>query len=404
MFSIQTISSLKPMNKKGTILLLLASGLFFFLSGVHWLTVPLFLLAGVVYLLRHLRIPEKLEKHKWLKTAGIFVGVFILAIVFRVFFIEIFSIPSGSMEDTLIPGDKVMVNKLAYGPKLPASPYEIPWLNLVWYLRAKADVNLDSAYWKYRRLNGFGNIKRNDVMVFIHPLWSGRNNFFIKRCVALPGDTLEIQNGNVNVNGQLLPEPGQVKRLYRVWPGNPRLFYRIADSLKINNQGMHLTRESDQSVKLLLTTKQKEQLLKPDLIDSIRAEICPGNPDHWVYPKDSIFIWTIDHFGPLIIPFKGMNIRLNHSTWLLYKRTIDRLEQEKQEERNGFYYLNGILTDHYAFQHDYYFMLGDNRNNSIDSRYWGFVPEENIVGKASLVLFSNDWEGFKWKRIFKSIH
>ncbi len=148
-----------------------------------------------------------MKARKWVKTIFTFTGIFVIAILFRVFVIEIYSIPSGSMEDTLHPGDKVLVNKLVYGPKLPSSPYDIPWVNLIWYLQANASANIDSVYWQHRRLKGFSTIKRADVMVFSHPLWGGRNNFFIKRCVALPGDTLAIESGRVKINGRFLPEP-----------------------------------------------------------------------------------------------------------------------------------------------------------------------------------------------------
>ena len=171
-------------------------------------------------------------KRKLLKNFLFITVIFITAILFRLFCIEIYSIPSGSMENTLLPGDKVLVNKLAYGPKLPMSPYDIPWVNLVWFLQAGASANPASVYWDYRRLPGFSAIKRGDVMVFSHPLWGGRNNFFIKRCMALPGDTLEITDGRVKINGQSLPEPACTKKVYEFWPDTSRQFSLLADSLR----------------------------------------------------------------------------------------------------------------------------------------------------------------------------
>lgn len=392
------------MSSKGTILFLAAIGFSLFLGGVYWLAVPLCLLSIAGYLSLRFGIKEKLGKQKWLTTTGTLLGVFVLAILLRVFFIEVFSIPSSSMEDSLLPGDKVLVSKLAYGPRLPVSPYEIPWINLIWYLQEKPDINSDSVYWKYKRLQGINGIRRNDVMVFVHPLWGGRNNFFIKRCVGLPGDTLVIENGIIKVNGQSLAEPAQLKRLYHVWTDNPESLFQIAHSLGINSSGKYLPVSRDEPVELLLTNEQKEQLQKINDVDSVRIKALRRTPNQWVYPKNRAFGWTIDQYGPLIIPSKGMTIELSPVNYQLYQRTINSQEQGKLEEKNMHYYLDGILVNCYTFQHDYYFMMGDNRNNSNDSRYWGFVPEENVVGKANLILFSNDGEGLRWRRFFKIIH
>jgi len=342
-------------------------------------------------------------KRKLLKNFLFITVIFITAILFRLFCIEIYSIPSGSMENTLLPGDKVLVNKLAYGPKLPMSPYDIPWVNLVWFLQAGASANPDSVYWDYRRLPGFSAIKRSDVMVFSHPLWGGRNNFFIKRCMALPGDALAIEGGKVTINGQLLPEQDCIKMVYEVWPDTSRQFSPLADSLGIQLFGHFARSRESGSLEILLTEAQKNRLLESGGIDSLRIKTSPPDSTHWVHPENRDFAWTIDDYGPLVIPFQGMTIELNHRNFLLYARTINRLEKVKLEKKEGLYYIDGEPAKQYVFRQNYYFMLGDNRHNSNDSRYWGVVPEENITGKATLVLFNYHHRKFNRQRILKKL-
>jgi len=127
---------------------------------------------------------------KYLSRIFILIEIFFFAICIRIFFIEVYSIPSSSMKNTFVPGDKVLVNKLAYGPKLPESPYDIPWVNLLWYLKEQISGIHKTTKWGYKRLNGFTKIRRHQVMIFAHPLLGGSKNYFIKRCAGLPGDTL----------------------------------------------------------------------------------------------------------------------------------------------------------------------------------------------------------------------
>lgn len=270
--------------------------------------------------------------------------VFISVVVFNLFCFELYSIPSGSMEYTLLPGDKVLVNKLAYGPKLPASPYDIPWINLGWYFLGGQHTNPDSIYWKYKRLKGFAEIKHGDVVVFSHPLLEDRNNYFIKRCIALPGDTLQIINGKVKINAGFLDEQPTIKMV-------------------------------------------------PVVYDST----------HTVYPYHPDIRWSLNEYGPIVVPYKGMQIRLNKEALQLYYNVIKDHEPVHANWKNEVFRNNEKTAGFYTFQNNYFFMLGDNRNNSNDSRYWGFLPEKDINGKATVVLFNFLDGKFLTNRFFKRI-
>lgn len=372
-------------------------------SQIFWLS-GFVLLAGILWFIfiSKLRFILWIKKKTWLSSILSLFMVFVVAISIRVFFIEIFAIPSGSMEDTLLVGDKILVTKLNYGPRMPNSPYEIPWLNLFWYLQANAATNTDTIFWKPTRLKGISKVKNGDVIVF-NPPWGKRDNFLIKRCIAIAGDTLEIQNGEIKINNQLFFEPENVKNQYTIWCNNSNALYKQADSLGLNVMGFYDRQHGDREFDLPMNKLGKDRLSGNASIDSIRMKTVENDPTHWVYPKNKEVQWTIDNFGSITIPSVGMTITLNHSNFLVYQRTINKLERMKIEEKDGIFYLNGRHVINYTFKQNYYFMMGDNRHNSQDSRYWGFVPEKNIVGKASIILFSNDLNGFRWNRILKRI-
>lgn len=369
-------------------------------AGLYWLAIAI----GLLYLVLSLFLSELslfvwIRRHSLVSYPLTIVGIFILAISIRVFFIEIFSIPSGSMENTLYPGDKVLVSKLNYGPAMPQSPFEIPWINLVWFLSADKTPSLDSMYWEHKRLNGFSSIKQEDVVVFLHPLWGHRDNYFIKRCVGLPGDTLQIIDGLVFANRKAIVLSELEKQPYIVKVKDLSAFRKITDSLNIEAWGDGSWRNNNY-YGFDMTTLQQKKLTGKSCIDSVYINLVKNDSSQWVNKE---FKWTIDNFGPIIIPKKGMTIQLDTLNYKLYHQTIEQLEKVKIEEKEGLFYLDGIARSTYTFKKDYCFMMGDNRHNSADSRYWGLVPEENIVGKAVVILFSNNYNGFLWRRLLKPI-
>ncbi|MFA5327369.1 MAG: signal peptidase I [Prolixibacteraceae bacterium] len=392
------------MNKKKTKFLIVGIVLLAIITRLMWLVAGVSVVATIYLLLTsdisHLKGHKKI---KWLVSFIAFLSIFFVAISARVFLIEIFAIPSGSMEETLLPGDKILVNKLDYGPRLPYSPYEIPWINLFWFLKANAATNTDTIYWNYNRLRGYSKIRNGDVLVFGHPLWGKRDNYFIKRCIGIAGDTLVIKLGNITINGKPFIEPGHVRKDFTIWYNNRNQLAKLSDSLHINNYGLNHSKEENK-LEIPLFMYQLDALLSSTCIDSIRVKEIPKDPNHWARPERSDFNWTINDYGPITVPYKGMKIELNRTNFMRYWQTIERLEKVKLEERNGRYFLDNQAARDYTFKSNYYFMMGDNRNNSNDSRYWGFVPEENVVGKAVVILFSNNDSGVQWKRILKPIN
>ena len=338
---------------------------------------------------------------KHIKILFYFLSVLIVAIAVRIFLIEIYAIPSGSMADTLLPGDKVLVSKLNYGARLPRSPFEIPWVNLGFYLNKKARSRLDSVWYKYHRIKGFSKVERGDVIVFNKPL--NREIFLIKRCIGLPGDTLQIINGEVFCNHKKMKEAASVKLKYNIRFNNLQRFTCLSDSLHLHKLIVCYKRRST-THRVLLTTEQFQTLKNADCIDTLYISIATPDSVLQTFPHNNSFPWSPENFGSIIIPEKGMQIKLTERNFLLYKSIINSYEGKNLSCKNGEVYNNETAVKQYSFGQNYYFTMGDNRHNSLDSRSWGFVPEEEIVGKAVIILFSKEYGGLRWNRFLKQIN
>jgi signal peptidase I len=331
--------------------------LFPILWGIYWLSGFVFLAALVLWLwIGKLPIFRYVRAKPWLRVPVYLFAIVLLAVWVRIFFFEIYTIPSSSMENTLLPGDRVLVLKLAYGPALPRSPFDIPWFNVLFLVSDKAKQRFQEDWWAFRRLKGLTIPRHNEVMVFRSP--HNRHEFFIKRCVGLPGDTLEIINNQVWLNGinKDLAIASVVKNNYYPWVNE----FMNSDSAAITNP---------------------------------------------VFPYSEFFHWNIGSFGPLIVPRQAMTILLNDSLVALYSDALAEIEgvDLMAVSENAVSPSTGAVMEFYSFQNDYYFLLGDNRNASYDSRYFGFIPEQNIVGKAVLVLFNFRDGNFTNKRWLKKI-
>lgn len=332
------------------------------------------------------------------KYSFIFIIFIVVIINLKLIAFDIFKIPSSSMENTLFPNDVIVVNKLKYGPRLPRSPFDIPLVNMAYYFNDTARKRIKEYWWPYKRLSGMTTIKQGDVMVF-NSTW--RKDFIlVKRCVALPGDTLNIKDTKIYTNNNLFTEPNAVRKNYKFKVKNKTVLYKALDSFSDNT---NLKNSDGKFAEASLTSYQLGHLKKQDYINSVKIQV-----DTFVSEKTFVKLpslkFTFDNMGPITIPNKGLQIVLNKETFSLYEKAINSSEGCKIKQVNNQYYIDGIKVTSYTFKNNYYFMMGDNREGTLDSRRWGFIPESHIISKVQCVLYSNYQDEFQWDRLFKSVN
>lgn len=349
----------------------------------------------------------KKQGTEWLKAIGY---AFLITWFIRLFLIQGFFIPSASMEQTLLTGDFIFINKLAYGSRLPFTPLSIPFVHQYFPMSDATPAYLDWITLPYWRLPGYSSIKAGDVLVFNYPLETehpiDKRTYFIKRCVGLPGDSLTVNEKDVKTSNGLIEWPVKAQKMYYI-KANKLIPKELLDSLNITEGGL-ISNTFDYN--LPLSDDQVDFFHKiPYLHTIVPAKSSPLDWKEYIFPHHPKFPFNEQYFGPILIPAKGLTIALNDSIIWLYKSCIENHERKKVDVVGQSIYIDEQEVKEYTFENNYYFMMGDNRDYSNDSRTWGFVPESHIVGRASVVFFSTQhaakWtQKIRWNRIFKFIN
>ena len=399
----------------------------------------------------------------------------VAATIVHTYFIQPFIIPTGSLEKSLLIGDFLFVSKFHYGARLPTTPIAMPMVHDTIPL-LKTRSYLKKPQIPFFRIPGFQKIKRNDIVVFNWPADTVRQFFvkekgvkkpidkksnYVKRCVGIPGDTLQINGGNILINNKksTMPEWAKIQFTYNVYKKSGVSSKKLKEfgindftrKFKINNitqnslnkliphimgtQGnsinnfsvitgpkglpFKLISELGLNVKELIgrskiinaTINEVNNLKKTNDFDSVVRNIIKTKTYNESYfPNRITFNWNQDNFGPVVIPKKGNRVKLENKTYPLYKKIIEEYENNKVIRKSNSFIINDEKVDYYYFKQNYYWMMGDNRHKSEDSRYWGFVPEDHIMGKPIFIWMSiegfNDgirnWK-IRWNRVFSKV-
>ncbi|MBS1525655.1 MAG: signal peptidase I [Bacteroidetes bacterium] len=352
---------------------------------------------------------ERKKKSKTREWVDAIIFAVIAATIIRGLFFSAYAIPSGSMEGTELTGDYLFVSKISYGPRIANTPLQIPFTEPTIFGGMKT-------YWSiiqlpYWRLPGFTEVKKQDIVVFNKPEEADQGipiderTTLIKRCQATPGDTLSIVNTQVYINGKAAPNAAKQQTSYIVTTNgidiNPELMTDFNMTI--------IRHDSTNSYEMVIPKEHLAELRSYSNIKNIVPYIKKaGEYDPEVFPHDPKFKWNEDNFGPLVMPKRGWTIKLNDSTMALYRRAIEVYEHNKVLVKGPDIYINDKKADSYTFKMNYYWMMGDNRHNSLDARFWGYVPEDHIIGKAIITVMSTDsTKGFfnkiRWNRMFKPI-
>jgi signal peptidase I len=395
---------------------------------------------------------EEKKRPLWKEWGEAGVFAIVAATLIRTFFFEAFVIPSSSMEGTLRIGDYLFVSKLSYGSKVPSIPLSFPFVHNTLPMAETKPSYVDWIKLPYLRFPALSDVERNDIVVFNFPegdtVWKGDRNQsyyghlrdqayrqntttdairkqliandnivvhpvdkednYVKRCVAVAGDRMEVRNKELFINGAKAFQPKERQFSYLVKANDINTLEDAIHELDIEKEPDFQTREIQEiGLDHLLQLDDQEFKKVQPLCSFIQArEDSVGFFDVSlsVFPHSSNFKWNRDNFGPLVIPKQGMKVNLSLDSLPLWDRIISVYEGNKLEIKNGSIYINGAVATTYTFKQDYYFMMGDNRHNSLDSRYWGYVPADHIVGKPVFVWFSKgDKVGFRPERMMCAV-
>lgn len=385
----------------------------------------------------HVDPPKKVsEARDWLDAIAFAI---VAAVIIRGNVFELYGIPSSSMEKSLLVGDHLLVSKIAYGPRVAMTPLSLPLIhNTIPGTGDRVESYLKWIELPYHRYPGYTTIKRFDAVVFnfpegdttlnasptnlvtyydaknggaemrpwladgyrVRPLDKKQN--YIKRCIGMPGDDLQIIDRQVYINGKPLQLPDEAQfKYYPVFREGTNVA-RLLENYGVSQEDIYRFSQGDG---LPLTQQQYNSLKESDHVLSLE-HFAHENISQGIhmFPHTANNTWSMNNYGPLHIPAKGETLTLNDSTLPFYHRLITTYEGNTLEVRDGKIYINGQQTDTYTCRQNYYWMMGDSRHNSQDSRVWGYVPEDHISGKARWILWSwnKDNKRMRWNRTFRN--